>query len=143
MVDLNSMIWKDGIMFGCKACDYQTQKKAHVKRHLTLKHTPSANLVCEVCNSVYKNRIYLNRHKCRGNPLLPSMDPYMMKLDNKQHKSVQIFQKYKKPVNSWKYQGTFINDVPFQGRQGVQNCPKKGTLQSRRRQVGRSKMTKK
>jgi len=82
MVDLNSMIWKDGIMFGCKACDYQTQKKAHVKRHLTLKHTPSANLVCEVCNSVYKNQIYLNRHKCRGNPLLPSMDPYMMKLDN-------------------------------------------------------------
>ena len=77
MVDLNAMIWRDGIMFGCKACDYQTQKKAHVKRHLTLKHTPSANLVCEFCNSVYKNRIYLNRHKCRGNPLLQPLDPFI------------------------------------------------------------------
>ena len=89
MVDLNSMIWRDGIMFGCKACDYQTQKKAHVKRHLTLKHTPSANLVCEFCNSVYKNRIYLNRHKCRGNPLLQPMDP----LWNWTINSINLFEK--------------------------------------------------
>ena len=39
--------------------------------------------------------------------------------------------------------GTFIDDVPYQGRQGVQDGPKKGTLQSRTRQVGKSKMAEK
>ena len=41
------------------------------------------------------------------------------------------------------HKGTFINDVPYQGRQGGPRQPKKGTLQSRTRQVGRSKMAKK
>ena len=66
MVDWNSMIWKDGLMFGCKVCNYQTPKKAHVKRHLQLKHTPSANLICEFCNNIYKNKLYFDRHKCRA-----------------------------------------------------------------------------
>ena len=33
-------------------------------------------------------------------------------------------------------QGTSINDVPYQGRQGVQDSPQNWTLQSRTRQVG-------
>ena len=39
--------------------------------------------------------------------------------------------------------GRFINDLPYQGRQGDPRQPKKGMVQSRTWQVGRSKMPKK
>ena len=49
----------------------------------------------------------------------------------------------RKQQKSWSLRRRSINDVPYQGRQGVQDSLKKGMLQSRKRQVGRSKMTKK
>ena len=66
MDQMNTMIEKimDTNMYSCKSCDYQSQRKDAVKRHVIYKHTPSSNMECKDCKRTYKNRFAYRQHNC-------------------------------------------------------------------------------
>ena len=63
-VDLYSMIEKIGDkLYACKGCEYKSNRRTEVKRHLLSKHQ-QLDIECPQCLKVYKNQRGYDRHSC-------------------------------------------------------------------------------
>merc|ERR1712098_590928 len=65
--DLESIIkdnmLKDGGIWFCMACSYQTQQKSHVYEHIEAKHVEHPGYECSFCKKVFKRKGDFGRHR--------------------------------------------------------------------------------
>ena len=59
---VNSKMYKEGVMWTCTECNYQSQKKAHVFEHIEGKHQVHDGYFCQSCQQVFKTKGKFQRH---------------------------------------------------------------------------------
>ena len=66
MDQMNTMFEKkmDTDNYSCNLCDFQSQRRFSVKRHVIYRHTPSSNIECKDCKRTYKNKFAYRQHNC-------------------------------------------------------------------------------
>ena len=67
---VNSKMYKDGVMWICSECNYQSQKKAHVFEHIEGKHHVHDGYFCQSCQQVFKTKGQFQRHYKNCHPKL-------------------------------------------------------------------------
>ena len=55
-------MFKDGALWTCNECNYQSLKKSHVFEHIEGKHQVHEGYACLVCQQVFKTKGYFQRH---------------------------------------------------------------------------------
>ena len=51
-------------MYSCQECEYRSQRKHNLNRHILTKHTPPSNVECKYCKKTYKNIFSIKKHSC-------------------------------------------------------------------------------
>lgn len=135
-------------MFNCSFCDYFTDRKFNVQRHLRNKHkidyfdyeedlsnhinkmnkdSDSIKLSCKICNKIYKTEKHLINHEKKCNKVDNLTCPRcMISFSNRKHKSRHI-KANKCKARSIIYARTpnvhnISNNFTFQNAKTIQNC---------------------
>jgi len=66
-------ITKVGQMFVCLSCGYKSNDGSNARCHFRLKHLPQEEAACHVCNRVFKNSFYRDRHRARAHGITKKM----------------------------------------------------------------------
>ena len=59
---VNNKMYKDGVMWICTECNYESQKKVHVFEHIEGKHQVHDGYFCQSCQQVFKTKGKFQRH---------------------------------------------------------------------------------
>ena len=63
---IDENMFKDGGVWYCKACSYQTERKSNMKDHVEGKHlSQNFGFLCQSCNKTYKTKASLRDHNKR------------------------------------------------------------------------------
>jgi len=57
---------KAGNTFFCQGCNYSSNHKATMKRHIKLKHAPQERATCHMCHKEFRNEYYMKEHLARA-----------------------------------------------------------------------------
>ena len=59
---VKSKMYKDGVMWICTECNYQSHRKVHVFEHIEGKHHVHDGYFCQSCQQVFKTKAGFQRH---------------------------------------------------------------------------------
>ena len=60
---IKEKMFKEGQIWCCSDCSYQSKQKSHVYEHVEAKHVEHSGYACSFCNKVFKRKGDFGRHK--------------------------------------------------------------------------------